>query len=97
MRWTAHAKSQLRHIHDYIAHHSPLYAKRVSEALVRRTIDLDTLPCMGKMVSELNEDKAREQSLCSYRIRYDIKSESLLAILAVIYKRQHLKADDIPR
>lgn len=31
VKWTAQAKIQLRHIHDSIAHDSPLYAKRVSE------------------------------------------------------------------
>ena len=34
VKWTAHATAQLRHIHDYIAQDSPLYARRVSEALV---------------------------------------------------------------
>jgi hypothetical protein len=42
VKWTDHAKAQLRHIHDYIAQDSPLYAKRVSEELVRKTIGLDT-------------------------------------------------------
>ena len=39
--WTAHAKAQLRRIHDYIFEDSPLYAKRVSEELVQKTIALD--------------------------------------------------------
>ena len=97
VKWTAHAKSQLRHIHDYIAHDSPLYAKRVSEALVRRTVELDKLPRKGKIVSELNEDAVRELSLYSYRILYEIKSETNVTVLAVIHKRQHLEGDDIPR
>jgi len=44
VKWTAHAKAQLRHIHDYIAEDSPLYAKRVTAALVKRTVDLDRYP-----------------------------------------------------
>lgn len=39
---------QLRHIHDYIAQDSPVYAKRVAEAIVRKTIDLDELPRIGR-------------------------------------------------
>ncbi len=31
VKWTAHAKAQVRHIHDYIAQDSALYARRVSE------------------------------------------------------------------
>ena len=68
MKWTAHAKSQVRHIHDYIAQDSLLYARRVSEELVKKTIGLDTLPRKGRKVPELNEDAVRELSLYSYRI-----------------------------
>jgi len=51
VKWTAHAKTQLRHIHDYIAEDSPFYAKRVTEALVQRTVNLDQLPRKGKVIS----------------------------------------------
>ncbi|WP_419642371.1 type II toxin-antitoxin system RelE/ParE family toxin, partial [Thiolapillus sp.] len=52
MKWTAHAKSQVRHIHDYIAQGSPLYAQRVSEELIKKTIGLDALPRKGRKVPE---------------------------------------------
>ena len=55
VKWTAHAKSQVRHIHDYIAQNSPLYAQRVSEKLIKKTIGLDEVPRKGKKVPELNE------------------------------------------
>jgi plasmid stabilization system protein ParE len=97
VKWTAHAKSQLRHIHDYIAQDSPLYAKRVSEELVRKTIGLDALPRKGYKVAELNEDAVRELGLYSYRILYEIKPDNLIEVLAVIHKRQHLEPEDIPR
>jgi len=60
VKWTDHALAQLRHIHDYIAHDSPLYAKRVSEAMVRKTVGLDELPYHGRKVRELNEEYIRE-------------------------------------
>jgi plasmid stabilization system protein ParE len=44
VKWTAHAKAQLRHIHDYIAQDSQLYARHDSEELVQKTIGLDELP-----------------------------------------------------
>jgi len=97
VKWTAHAKSQVHHIHDYIAQDSPLYAKRVSEALVKKTIGLDELPRKGKKVPELNVDAMRELGLYSYRILYEIKPDNLIEVLAVIHKRQHLEAEDIPR
>ncbi len=97
VKWTDHAKSQVRHIHDYIAQDSPLYARRVSQALVKKTIGLDKLPRKGKKVPELNVDAVRELGLYSYRILYEIKSEALIDVLAVIHKRQHLEQEDIPR
>ena len=97
VKWTAHAKAQLRHIYNYIAEDSPLYAKRVTAALVQRTVDLDVLPRKGTMVSELNDDAVRELPLYSYRILYEIKSDDLIVVLAVIHKRQHLEEEDIPR
>lgn len=62
VKWTAHAKAQLRRIHDYIAQDSALYAKRVSEELVHKTIGLDELPRKGHKVSELNEEAVRQLS-----------------------------------
>jgi plasmid stabilization system protein ParE len=97
VKWTAHAKAQLRHIHDYIAQDSPLYAKRVSEELVRKTLGLDELPRKGRKAAELNEDTVRELCLYSYRILYEIKSENLIEVLAVIHKRRHLEPEEIPR
>jgi len=97
VKWTDHANSQLRHIHDYIAQDSLLYAKRVSEALVKKTIGLDVLPRKGKKVSELNVDAIRELGLYSYRILYEIKSDELIEVLAIIHKRQHLETEEIPK
>ena len=97
VKWTAHAKSQVRHIHDCIAQDSPLYARRVSEELVKKTIGLDELPRKGRKVPELNEDAVRELRLYSYRILYEIKSDDLIEVLAVVHKRQHLEAEEIPR
>jgi toxin ParE1/3/4 len=97
VKWTNHAKRQLRHIHDYIAQDSPVYARRVSEALVKKTIGLDELPRKGRMVPELNKDAFRELGLYSYRILYEIKSDHLIEVLAVIHKRRHVDPEDIPR
>ena len=66
VKWTAHATTQLRHIHDYIAQDSPLYAKRVSDALVRKTFLLDELPRTGRKVPEFDDEAVRELSLYSY-------------------------------
>ncbi|MEJ1403455.1 MAG: type II toxin-antitoxin system RelE/ParE family toxin [Candidatus Sedimenticola sp. (ex Thyasira tokunagai)] len=51
----------------------------------------------GRKVPELNEDAVRELGLYSYRILYEIKTDNLIEVLAVIHKRQHLEAEEIPR
>jgi toxin ParE1/3/4 len=96
VRWTDHAIVQLRHIHDHIAHDSTIYAKRVIEELVRKTLDLDALPRRGHMVPELNEDAVRELSLYSYWILYEIMPDHI-EVLAVIHKRRNLQVEEIPR
>jgi len=96
VKWTDHALAQLRHIHDYIAQDSPLYAKRVAEALVTKTIGLDKLPYLGRTVPELSDETVRELSLYSYRILYEIKTTHI-EVLAVIHKRRDLQPDEIVR
>jgi plasmid stabilization system protein ParE len=96
VKWTKHALAQLRHIHDYIAQDSPLYAKRVTAELVQQTAGLDELPRKGKKVPELNEDVVRELSLYAYRILYEIKPDGI-EVLAVIHKRRDLQAAEISR
>ena len=88
---------QLRHIHDYIAQDSPLYARRVGEELVRKTMDLEQMPRIGRKVAELNEDAVREIGVYSYRILYELKNDGNIDVLAVIHKRRHLEVYDISR
>jgi len=96
VKWTNHALTQLRHIHDYIEQDSPLYAKRVSDEMVQKTAQLDKLPYMGRKVAELNEELIREIALYSYRIIYEIKTDDYVEILAVIHKRQGFTEEDLP-
>ena len=96
VNWTRHAQAQLRHIHDYIARDSPLYAKRVSDTLVRKTSLLDELPRLGRRVPELDEENVRELALYSYRIIYEIGATHI-DVLAVIHRRRDLKEGVIPR
>jgi plasmid stabilization system protein ParE len=97
VKWTNHALTQLRHIHDYIKQDSPLYAKRVSDEMVQKAAKLDKLPYMGRKVAELNEEFIREVALYSYRIIYEIKTDDSIEVLAVIHKRQDFTEDDLPQ
>ncbi len=96
VKWTDHAKVQLRHIHDYIAQDSAIYAKRVTQALVSKSLQMDEFPLTGKVVAELKDESVREVSLYSYRILYEVKPDGL-EVLAVIHKRRNLQPDEIFR
>ena len=72
-----------------------LYAKRVSDAVVRKTFLLDELPKMGRRVPECDNENVRELSQYSYRIFYEIKGNSI-DILAIIHKQRELLAEEIP-
>jgi plasmid stabilization system protein ParE len=92
--WTEPAKTDLRSIHDFIAHDSRHYAKKVTQEIREKTDILDKLPRMGKMVAEIDDETVKELSLYSYRIIYEIRSEDVF-VLAVVHKRRDLMAEDI--
>lgn len=92
--WSQPARADLRSIHDFIAHDSRFYAKKVVQDIREKTDILEQLPKAGKKVPELNEDHVRELSLYSYRIIYQIRERGI-SVLAVVHKRRDLKAEDI--
>jgi plasmid stabilization system protein ParE len=94
--WSQPAKADLRSIHDFIAHDSPHYAKKVVQDLREKTDILERLPQVGRKVAKLDNEQIRELSLYSYRIIYEIKDKGIY-VLAVAHKRQDLKAEDIKR
>lgn len=94
--WSQPAKADLRSIHDFIAHDSRYYAKKVVQDIREKTDILEQLPQAGRKVAELNEEQVRELSLYSYRIIYEIKEQGVF-VLAVVHKRRDLKAEEIER
>ena len=92
--WSDPARADLRSIHDFIAHDSLHYAKKVTQDIAAKTDVLNELPHMGKMVPELGNDAIRELSLYSYRILYEIKAPDVI-VLAVIHKRRDFQPEMI--
>lgn len=66
--WSEPAKADLRSIHDFIAHDSRHYAKKVTQDIREKTDVLDGLPKVGKKAPELNDENVRELSLYAYRL-----------------------------
>lgn len=50
VHWTARAKARLRNINDYLAEQSPETAKKVTEAILRRSAKLATPPEIGHRI-----------------------------------------------
>ena len=94
--WSQPAKTDLRSIHDFIAHDSLHYAKKVTQDIREKADILDQLPKLGKTVPEIRDEKIRELSLYSYRIIYEIKDQGVF-VLAVVHKRKDFKVGDIER
>ena len=94
--WSDPAKADLRSIHDFIAHDSRHYAKKVVQDIAAKTDVLNELPRMGRVVPELGNESIRELSLYSYRILYEIKNQDVF-VLAVIHKRRDLQPEMIER
>ena len=94
--WSDPARADLRSIHDFIAHDSLHYARKVTQDIAAKTDILDELPRVGKVVSELGVDAIRELSMYSYRILYEIKEPDVV-VLAVIHKRRDLQPEMVER
>ena len=92
--WSKPATADLRSIHDFIAHDSQHYAKKVTHDIREKTAAIAELPKTGKKVPELNDDAIRELSLYSYRIIFEIRNQDIF-VLTVVHKRQDFKAKDI--
>src|SRR5215216_4054731 len=84
--WTDAAVTQLEAIHDYLAHTSPEYARRIIDRLTQRSIQIAAFPFSGRMVREYELNEVREMIESSYRIIYLIKEdEDQIEVLAVIH------------
>ncbi len=94
--WSEPAKADLRSIHDFIAHDSNHYAKKVTQDIAEKTDILDELPRVGRRVPELGNEDIQELSLYSYRILYEIKGQDIF-VLAVIHKRRELQPELVER
>ena len=94
--WSDPARADLRSIHDFIAHDSLHYAKKVTQDIAVKTDILDELPRMGKLVPELDNEAIRELSMYSWRILYEIREPDVV-VLAVIHKRRDLQPEMVER
>jgi toxin ParE1/3/4 len=94
--WSHPAKADLHAIHDFIAHDSKFYARKVLQDIIEKSEVLGALPRSGRVVPELGEQDIREIALHTYRIIYETRGTDCY-VLAVIHKRRELRSESIER
>ncbi len=82
--WTNTATNDLKHIYDYIAIDSQIYAQALIEDIFTAVEQLETFPKSGRIVPELKEKDLREIFTGNYRIIYSIKVKAI-RILTIIH------------
>jgi plasmid stabilization system protein ParE len=83
--WTIKAVEHIEEIGLFIKKDSPFQARRVVQLIIKETRRLKKHPRIGKMISEVQEDRFRELRVFSYRILYKILDEDRVAIIGVVH------------
>ncbi|ARU57269.1 RelE/StbE family toxin [Oleiphilus messinensis] len=91
------ARRQLKEIYHFIAEDSETAAERVTDEMVEYSMQLDTLPYRHHMTPELKDEYVREFSMYSYRVIFEILPDDIIAVIAVVHKRQNIRPKDITR
>lgn len=89
VEWSPRAIEDLEAIAQYIAADSTSYAAAVVETILSTTRKLALFPFSGRVVPELDDKSIREWFAYSYRIIYQIDTETL-TIAAVIHGKRLL-------
>lgn len=87
--WTEAALADLRIVEATIARHSPGYAQAMVERIFTRVDDLASLPRLGPIVREFNEETLRELFEDPYRIIYRILDDRI-DVVAVVHGARRL-------
>ena len=90
IHWTERSANDLDVIEAFIGQHSALHAASTIARIIERVEDLPSLPHLGPMVRERNDENLRESLEGSYRIVYRIVDESRIDIAAVVHSARRL-------
>ncbi len=90
--WTPDAKARLREIETYIAQDSPMVAREVTVRLIRRSLELEQPPLLGKRLTRYANADIRELLQRPYRLIYRVRTDRI-EIVTVMHYRQLLPSD----
>ncbi len=90
--WTNNAKRELHAAYNYIAQNSVRYAQGLVDRITRKTELLSTMPYLGAIVPEYDDETIRELVEQSYRVIYRIR-EDRVEILSVVHGARQLPSE----
>jgi toxin ParE1/3/4 len=80
LRWSKTAREDLKQIARYIARDNPKAARRWIERLRQRALSAASQPRGGRVVPEYGQEEVREVFERTYRIIYEITSNSIYVL-----------------
>ncbi len=90
--WTPGAKARLREIETHIAKDSPRAARNMATRLIRRSLELEQPPLLGKRLARYAPADVRELLERPYRLIYRVKTTHI-EIVTVMHYRQLMPSD----
>lgn len=88
--WAERAIDDLTNIAKYSSNYSEKYASSIVSKLFNKVNILKTMPKIGRMVPEKNDENIRELIEGNYRIIYEIRSEDRIEVLLVHHSSRPL-------
>lgn len=88
--WAERAIDDLTNIAEYSSNYSEKYASSIVSKLFNKVNILKTMPKIGRMVPEKNDENIRELIEGNYRIIYEIRSEDRIEVLLVHHSSRPL-------
>jgi plasmid stabilization system protein ParE len=86
--WSVKAYEHIEEIAAFIEKDSTFQARRVVQLMIKETRRLKENIRIGKIISEIHDDKFRELRVFSYRIFYKILNENKVAIIGILHGRR---------
>lgn len=87
VKWSPEAIEDLESIAEYIARDSAFYARAVVTEILAVSRKIREFPLIGRVVSEIRDERIRERFVYSYRMVYRVEAKRIL-IVAVIHGKR---------
>ena len=83
--WTNAAVEDLQQLNDYIGRSSPKFAESLTDKLIAQAEALKTMPMLGRVVPEFQQESLRELLVQRYRLVYRLPQPERVEIIRIIH------------